>query len=299
MKNLFVLMVVTMFFANANAVTPSKNSTGTVTETPVQDQALTEELSKEVEADPSATQASNSSAQGANTDANGELTLDNEQANDQAIANEMADAETQQIIARVQENKKKNEKNIYISAVIGTGAYPDVNNIQGSYAATMAVGYKWNSIMFEGGLGAARYQMDVLNLSILNRRDNYDIDQYAAYIGAKYRILKGRVVPTVGGILAYTHRAFTLTNPYNQPVTVETQDAGTSQTTDLGVTAGIDYEFSKEFAIGLDVKYMINLANKNNQDSNNINSTNFNGYAGTTIERLQHYTAGVSARMSF
>jgi hypothetical protein len=62
---------------------------------------------------------------------------------------------------------------------------------------------------------------------------------------------------------------------------------------------GIDYEFSKEFAIGLDVKYMINLANKINQDSNNTNSTNFNGYAGTTIERLQHYTAGVSARMSF
>lgn len=292
-----------MFFASANAVTPSKKSTGTVTETPVQDQALTEELSKEVEGDQAAAPQANSAqapaANTANTDANGELTLDNEQASEQAIASEIENAETQQIITRMQENKKKNEKNIYIAAVIGTGAYPDVNNIQGSYAATMGVGYKWNSIMFEGGLGAARYQMDVLNMSILNRRDNFNIDQYSAYIGAKYRILKGRVIPTIGGILAYTHRAFTLTNPYNQPVTVETQDAGTSQTTDFGLTAGIDYEFSKEFAIGLDVKYMINLANKNNQDSNNINSTNFNGYAGTTIERLQHYTAGVSARMSF
>ena len=281
-----------MFFASANAVTPSKKSTGTVTETPVQDQALAEQLSKEVEGSPSAAAS--------NTDANGELTLDSEQANDQAIAQEMEDAETQQIVTRMQENKKKNEKNIYISAVIGTGAYPDVNNIQGSYSAAMALGYKWNNmIMFEGGLGLTRYQMDVLNMSIQNRRDNFDIDQYSVFLGAKYRILKGRVVPTVGGILAYTHRAFTLTNPFNQPVTVETIDAGTSQTTDLGLTAGIDYEFSKEFAIGLDVKYMINLANKNNQDSNNVNSTNFNGYAGTTIERLQHYTAGVSARMSF
>jgi hypothetical protein len=293
MKNLFVLMAVTMFFASANAVTSSKNSTAAVSETPVQDQALAEQLSKEVEGGPSA-------AQGANMDANGELTLDNESTNEQTIANEIADAETQQIITRLQENKKKQEKNIYISAVIGTSAYPDVNNIQGSYAGTMALGYKWNNmIMFEGGVGVSRFQMDILNLSILNRRDNYDIDQYSAYIGAKYRILNRRVVPTVGGILAYTHRAFTLTNPFNQPVTVETLDAGTSQTTDLGITAGIDYEFSKEFAIGLDVKYMINLANKNNQDSNNINSTTFNGYAGTTIERLQHYTAGVSARMSF
>lgn len=297
MKNILVLMVVTMFFASANAVTPSKNSTGTVSETPVQDQALAEQLSKEVAADPATANQANRSS---NINANGELTLDDEQASEQAIASEIEDAETQQIITRVQENKKKNEKNVYISAVIGTGAYPDVNNIQGSYSATMALGYKWNNmIMFEGGIGLSRFQMDVLNLSILNRRDNYDIDQYSAYLGAKYRILKGRVVPTVGGLLAYTHRAFTLTNPFNQPVTVETIDAGTSQTTDLGITAGIDYEFSKEFAIGLDVKYMINLANKNNQDSNNINSTNFNGYAGTTIERLQHYTAGVSARMSF
>ena len=288
-----------MFFASANAVTPSKKSTGTVTETPVQDQALAEQLSKEVEGKSSDNSNSLSGA-AASTDANGELTLDNEQANDQAVAQEMQDAETQQIVTRMQEQKKKNEKNIYISAVIGTGAYPDVNNIQGSYSATIALGYKWNNmIMFEGGFGLTRYQMDVLNLSIQNRRDNFDIDQYTAFLGAKYRILKGRVVPTVGGILAYTHRAFTLTNPFNQPVTVETIDAGTSQTTDLGLTAGIDYEFSKEFAIGLDVKYMINLANKNNQDSNNINSTNFNGYAGTTIERLQHYTAGVSARMSF
>ena len=287
-----------MFFASANAVTPSKKSTGTVTETPVQDQALSDQLSKEVEGEPSAAQPNTMSA-AADTDANGELTLDNEQVNEQAIAQEMQDAETQQIVTRMQEQKKKDEKNIYISAVIGTGAYPDVNNIQGSYSATMALGYKLDRFMIEGGVGLTRYQMDVLNMSIQNRRDNYDIDQYSAFLGAKYRILKGRVVPTVGGILAYTHRAFTLTNPFNQPVTVETIDAGTSQTTDLGLTAGIDYEFSKEFAIGLDVKYMINLANKNNQDSNNINSTNFNGYAGTTIERLQHYTAGVSARMSF
>jgi hypothetical protein len=303
MKNLFVLMVVTMFFASANAVTPSKNSTGTVTETPVQDQALTEQLAKEVEGEqaaaPAPANANSMSSNNANTDANGELTLDSEQANEQAVAAEIENAETQQIITRMQENKKKNEKNIYISAVVGTGAYPDVNNIQGSYSATMALGYKLNRFMIEGGLGLTRYQMDVLNMSIQNRRDNYDIDQYTAFLGAKYRVLKCRVVPTVGGILAYTHRAFTLTNPYNQPVTVETIDAGTSQTTDFGVTAGIDYEFSKEFAIGLDVKYMINLANKNNQDSNNINSTNFNGYAGTSIERLQHYTAGVSARMNF
>jgi hypothetical protein len=294
MKNLFALMVVTMFFATANAVTPSKSSSGTVTETPVQDQALAEQLAKEVEGDSQSAQTMNA-ASNQNTSTGGELTLDD----DQAIANEIDEAEAQAVITRVQAKKKQSEKNIYITGVVGTGSYPDVNNIQGSYSATLGAGYKWNSIMFEGGIGLTRYQMDVKNFSISNRMDNYDIDQYMAYIGAKYRLLKGRVVPTVGGILAYTHRAFTLTNPFNQPVTVDRIDAGTSQTTDVGLTGGIDYEFSKEFAIGLDVKYMINVANKSDQQSNNINSPNFNGYAGTTIERLQHYTAGVSARMSF
>jgi hypothetical protein len=293
MKNLFVFTLAMTLFAQANAVTPSKSSSSQIKETPVQDTQLKQQLEQEVEAE----NPTSSKAQTANnSSASDELTIDS----DTEMSDEVAAAEAQQIITQVQKNKKVEEKNIYLSAVIGTGVYPDVNNITGSYSAALAGGYIYrNAIMLEGGIGLTRYEMDVLSFSILNRRDNYEIDQYSAYIGAKYRILEGRIVPTIGGLISYTYRKFSLTNPYLAAVNTGKVDAGNSTTTDGGITAGLDYEFSRDFAIGVDFKYMINIANSKNSESNNINSSNFNGYSGTTIEKLQYYMAGVSARMNF
>ena len=292
MKNLFVFTLAMTLFVQANAVTPSKSSSTQIKEIPVQDAQLQQQLEKEVEAEapPAKPQSSVTPA------AVDELTLDD----DAQMSDEVAAAEAQQIITHVQKHKKEDEKNIYISAVVGTGAYPDVNNITGSYSAALSAGYIYkNMIMFEGGIGLTRYEMDVLNFSISNRRDNYEIDQYSAFVGAKYRILEGRIVPTVGGLISYTYRKFALTNPYMATVNTGNVDAGNSSTTDGGITAGLDYEFSRDFAVGVDFKYMMNLANSKDSDSNNINSPSFNGYAGTSIERLQYYTAGVSARMNF
>ena len=74
---------------------------------------------------------------------------------------------------------------------------------------------------------------------------------------------------------------------------------GQSNTVDAGLSAGVDYEFGHDYAIGLDLKYMFNVSNS----ASNSNNTNANvttpGYQGTPIESLQYYTAGLSGRMNF
>lgn len=228
-----------------------------------------------------------------------ELTLD-------AIQNEMEHSAPAAPIpsavvtrTKVLKKKKANSNNMYVMAVGGTSGYTEVSNVTGSYAVSGAVGYFWDSFMLELGAGMSKYTMDVRNFSTFSGRNNYDVDAYNFQAGAKYRILDGSIVPIAGVVLAYTNRKFTVSNATQNAFSVSSTTSGDSQTVDAGISAGVDYEFNHDYALGVDLKYMFNISNSASSSNNNTSNMAAAGYSGTPIESLSYYVAGISGRMNF
>ncbi len=178
----------------------------------------------------------------------------------------------------------------YFAGLAGIGEYPDGGNVKGNYSIGAAFGTRYDYMMVEGSFLMSNYSADLTNYAY-NRLDLYEVDQYTGAIAAKYQLLGGMVRPVLGGLLAYSYRKFTLTNGlYSQ-----SEDTGNSHAIDLGINAGVDFEFSSKFSLGVEMKYMFNMSSR--VTANYRNSTY--GYIGTPIEKLQYYIMGIAARVNF
>lgn len=232
---------------------------------------------------------------------------------DQALANEVAAdealtapaapaAETApqaaQSTTRVVKYTTVPAKRAYAALVAGIGGYPEASNVNTGYDLTGAAGYYYRNYIFEAGVGMAKNTVNVRNYSFFNKIDNFDVDQYRAHLAGKYRFAKGtlglghRFQPVAGALVSYTQRQYNLTNP---SVSGSSANTGSSSAVDAGLTAALDYEFSPEYALGFDFKYMFNLSRDISASYANPNY----GYNGTAIESLQYYIAGISAKMNF
>lgn len=194
------------------------------------------------------------------------------------------------------ENQKTNISKMYVTGVMGAGSYPSVSNVNQGYALSVALGYNFSErIAGEAGMVLAQYKMDIRNMTALNRRDDYDVNQYGAYVGAKYRfdnLFSTKLKPNVGASLLYSYRDYKLTNMNTGS---NSNSTGNSNAWDAGLSAGLEYALGAQYAVGVDVKYMFNLANRINNAY--INPTF--GYTGSQLESLQYYTAGLSATVNF
>lgn len=212
--------------------------------------------------------------------ADAELTLDNE-----------AGVVNTQIVSQKPEKPKK----YYSGVILGMGAYPEVTNVNKGYNVSVNAGYHYSEqMMFDLGIGMAKSQMSVTNLLLVNQKDNFEISQYQGFLGAKYQLegILGTKFKPVGGVtLSYTYRKYNLQNG----TTTLSGNTGNSTAFDAGLNAGIDYDISTTYALGLDFKYMFNLSN---QVSANYANPSY-GYNGKSLESLQYYIAGLSARMNF
>ena len=191
--------------------------------------------------------------------------------------------------------KPEKQKKLYASALIGIGAYPEVNNVDKGYNASIAAGYYFGEqLMFEVGFGVAKSQLNVKNQLYANQRDNFDINQYQGNLAAKYRLdglFGSNFRPQLGLVVSYTYRKFSQTSN----LILVSGNTGSSTAMDGGLGGGIDYDLNRSFSLGLDYRYMFNISNQVN--ANYVNPSY--GYRGTSIESLQYYVAGVAARMSF
>jgi hypothetical protein len=182
----------------------------------------------------------------------------------------------------------------YFAGYAGIGNYPDVKNVKGNYSLGAAFGTRYDYFLVEGAFVMSNYGVDVNNYGLVQnayRVDSYDVNQYQGILSAKYQLLGGMVRPVLGGSIAYSYRKYALTNGYANA----SQDTGSSHAIDLGIAAGIDFEFNSKFSLGLDFKYMFNMSSR--ITSNYANSSY--GYVGTPLEKLQYYTTGLSARVNF
>lgn len=294
MKRLIALFAISAFVAHANAVTASNTSTAAAP--PADAQAAPQPAKKRYVINTMTTPipVTAQAAPAAQAAPEKDLTLEQQ---DQKVAQEVQAAEVQQTVTRVdRSNYSKN--NFYIGGSLGFGAYPEANNIQSGGAVNLSIGYIIShALMLELGAGYGQYKMDAQNYTIYNRRDQYDINQYSASLAAKYRLLDGPIVPNLGVLVSYTQRQLTLTNPYNATSSGQTADAGTTKATDAGLTAGLEYEINETVALGVDVRYMFNVANSAGDSGGTVVNGNFTN--NTAIEKLQYYNAGVTARVNF
>lgn len=201
---------------------------------------------------------------------------------------------SQQSVAKVKQTRI-NPYRSYAMGVVGAGAYPQVNNVDTGFAISVALGrYYRDNFMIEGGATLAKYTLGVRNSLLLNRTDQFDVNQYQAHAAFKYQIVTAataKIMPIIGTLATYSYRNYNLTNG----LTNNSGETGNSQALDAGFVAGLDYQIDAKYAFGLDLKYMFNLTNQVNASYVNPSL----GYTGTPIEELQYYTVGASARINF
>lgn len=191
----------------------------------------------------------------------------------------------------------------YAAVSFGIGDYPDAQNVRGNYLMGLTVGSKFDdSYAIEGTFSYGSYTVDQPNAGYINPYYGYvptlvDVKQYSGSLAAKYYLLNGSIKPILGGVVAYSYRQFSwgqnqVNYGYNNNSTNSTSNAF-----DVGVLAGADFEFSKKMALGLDFRYMWNVASQQNFSQNSFLSQN---YSGTTpLEKLQYYTLSVAAKVNF
>lgn len=189
----------------------------------------------------------------------------------------------------------------YFGGVAGIGDYPDVRNVRGNYLLGASFGTKFeDAYAVEGSFLVGNYSVDQADGGgFVNYYGYYvprtvDTLQYTGALAVKYFFLSGMVKPVLGGVIQYSYRTFRWDQQYGY------NNAGgdaSSHAIDLGVVTGVDFEFSPKFALGLDFRYMFNMASRVNtgRTGSFLSSPQY----GTPIEKLQYYTLGIVGRMTF
>jgi hypothetical protein len=184
----------------------------------------------------------------------------------------------------------------YFAATAGIGDYPDVRNVRGNYAFGAAFGTKYEQLLVEGSFLLSNYTVEKIDCNCPNPYypTLVDTNQYQAAVAAKYQLMSGLVRPVVGGLVAYSYRKYDWTSavnafPYNNYGT-----SSDSHAVDLGVTAGVDLELNKKFALGFEYRYMFNLSSRVDNQSI-VTGPQY----GTPIEKLSYYTMALSAKVNF
>lgn len=201
----------------------------------------------------------------------------------------------------------------YFGAILGIGEYPDVGNVRGNYVLGAQFGTKFDeSYAVEGSFTFSDYTVDT-GCVTCNMQTGYwvpalvNVQQYSGSLAVKYLFLNGMVKPVFGGLVQYSYRTFSWSNDngygyqggYGNQNGFSNQGSSdaNSHAVDIGIVTGADIEFNKKWSLGVDFKYMWNLANRVN--INNQAQFLTQPQYGTPIEKLQYYTMSIVGRVNF
>jgi hypothetical protein len=194
-----------------------------------------------------------------------------------------------------EEAKKIPQTTRYFSGIAGISDYTDVSNVRGNYSLGAAFGTKFDYMVVEGSFLFSNYdieQVDQTYNPYFPKMINGD--QYQGAIAAKYQMMSGLVRPVLGGLASYSYRQYKWKDVWYSG-TLYRGGTSDSHAIDLGVTAGVDLEFSKTFALGFEYRYLFNLSSRVN------NQAIYTGLqtSGTPLEKLSYYTVAVEAKVAF
>jgi len=179
----------------------------------------------------------------------------------------------------------------YFSAIAGISQVPDLQSIKGNYSLGAAFGTRFDYFMIEGGFVYSNYSIlgaRYVGYNNLVYAADFEMNQYQGYMAAKYQLLGGMVRPVIGGLAAYSYRSYNSTTAtvYGASGT----EFGKSHAIDLGIVAGVDFEFTEKMSLGVDMKYLFNMSSR-------IDGSTVSGSA--IPEKQQYYITGLSARVNF
>lgn len=186
----------------------------------------------------------------------------------------------------------KNSRHYYMSGTVGSASYEGVSNVQGNIAAGASFGALLNN-----GL-SMEVSFLYSNFYIDEYWWNYpyfkEMDQYSLGVGAKYNFNFGIVKPSIGGLVAYTYRRYFDRGYYSYTYSDDSEVS--SHAVDLGLTAGVDLEFTEQFSVGVEYRYMTNLASKT--DSEYLTSRSI-WREGQPVEKTDYSVVGLVGKFHF
>lgn len=201
----------------------------------------------------------------------------------------------------VADEKIINDRDDFLSGIVGFGEYPSMNNVKSSYS----IGFNYGSLfdenlMLEGGFIYSAFKIDSLAPSAYAGYGGYnygyggyptyppsnstysynyanspysygtsyayvpafiDVKQYSAQFAAKYRFSDGVVKPTLGGVLQYSYREYSWENNYYQYSYYYNYRNADSHAVDVGISLGADFDMSRDVIVSLDYRYFKNIMN--------------------------------------
>lgn len=198
----------------------------------------------------------------------------------------------------------------YVAGIIGIGDYPDVSNVVGNYALGVAFGNKYDHFVIEGSFLYSNYSLTPRSGGYYGSGYSYgypynnggyylpndiDVNQYTGSLAAKVQLFSGIVKPVVGGVASYSYRTFAWANDNYYGGGLANDTTANSHAIDIGTLAGVDLEFSPEYSLGLDFRYMWNLSSRTNGN----NTWMAGPLYSTKIEKLQYYVMSLVGRVNF
>ncbi|MCB0363495.1 MAG: outer membrane beta-barrel protein, partial [Bdellovibrionales bacterium] len=156
----------------------------------------------------------------------------------------------------------KPQAQYYASGAVGSVNYLGVENVQGNISAGASVGKLMpNGVSVEVSFAYSNFYIDEY---WWNYRFFKEMDQYNLGVAAKYTLDFGLIRPSFGGIASYVYRKYSDREYYSY----SNSDASevTSHAIDLGLSLGLDISMSEGFAVGVEYRYMTNLANRADSD---------------------------------
>ncbi|MFK8139370.1 MAG: outer membrane beta-barrel protein [Bdellovibrionales bacterium] len=187
---------------------------------------------------------------------------------------------------------------MYALGRFGIGAYPDVQNVEGAYAVGAALGIEYvDGFILEGSFSFSSYDLDrncQFSVSSCFTRGNgtEEVDQISFGVDMKYKFdLTSNMKPIIGVASAFTMREYTsLTNG-----SFSGQGGVQSNAFDLGFIAGVDIDLNNKFSVGADLRYMFNISNRYDRDTNFTNTF----VSDRRLEDMQYYIFGISGKILF
>lgn len=218
--------------------------------------------------------------------------------------NEAPAIEVKTELAKLDEEEKKASNRMYVAADVGILNY-SADNIKTAGALGVTVG----TMIDDAFIVEGSFLYSKSDIESVTREQLYDpytadvyptiieMDQYTFSGAFKYRILKTRVSPYVGGLLAYTYRNYE-DRQYFGPYALE----GSSWAIDVGAIVGADVKLTENFILGADFRYVMNVSydvdNNGRLETSNMYNEAYN-WDSSPVEELGYYNFLISAKFTF
>lgn len=183
---------------------------------------------------------------------------------------------------------------MYVLGGIGTAQYYGAVNVSSNAAVNLAVGWQPGineRLNYEGTFMYSNYYInEYWKPPFVAFKE---MSQYNFGGAIKYAFTTSAFRPYAGGLVNYTYRTYSNRGPClcaNMPTSL------TSNAVDVGLLLGADYRLTRDFAVGLEYRYVMNLWAKS--DDRYIKPEYLNN--GTTpIENMSYYSLMLFGKYTF